>query len=65
MGIDKLTLNQWTPRNLMLTGEYKSSKVAEPAKTPAGKGGPSKPDEDDSKSIAKGFWVPRLLPMSM
>ena len=39
----------------MLTSEYNSSKVAEPAKAPAGKGGPSKHDEDESKSIAK--WI--------
>ena len=39
----------------MLTSEYKSSKVAEPAKTPAAKAGSSKRDEDDSKNIAK--WI--------
>ena len=44
------------PKNLMLTTEYTSSKVADPAKAPAaGKGGPSKHDEDESKSIAK--WI--------
>ena len=39
----------------MLTNDYNSSKVAEPAKTPAGKGGSSKHDDDDAKSIAK--WI--------
>ena len=52
-------------RSLMLTSEYNSSKVAEPAKAPAGKGGSSKPDEDDSKSIAKWILVSSALPMSM
>ena len=39
----------------MLTSEYNSSKVAEPAKAPAGKAGSSKHDEDESKSMAK--WI--------
>ena len=44
------------PKNLMLTTDTQSSKVADPAKAPAaGKGGSSKTDEDDSQGIAK--WI--------
>ena len=41
------------PRNLMLTSEYNSSKVADPGKAPAA--GKAKHDEDEAKGISK--WI--------